>query len=47
MSIMIIIHFLSIDNLKGYFEHYDDKNNIVGSVTDKKNIWVQLNMINI
>ena len=31
MSIMIIIHFfLSIVNLKGYFEHYDDKNNIVG-----------------
>ena len=35
---MIIIHFLSIDNLKGYFEHYDDKNNIVGSVKDKNNI---------
>ena len=31
MSIMIIIHFfLAIDNLKGYFEQYDDKNNIVG-----------------
>ena len=39
MSIMIIIHFfLSIDNLKGYFEHYDDKNNIVGRVKDKNNI---------
>ena len=35
MSIMIIIHFfLSIDNLKGYLEHYDDKNNIVGWVKD-------------
>ena len=30
--------FLSIDNLKGYFEHYDDKNNIVGRVKDKNNI---------
>ena len=30
MSIMIKIHFLSIHNLKGYFEQYDDKNNIVG-----------------
>ena len=39
MSIMIIIHyFLSIDNLKGYFEHYDDKNDIVGRVKDKNNI---------
>ena len=28
--------FLSIDNLKGYFEHYDNKNNIVGRVKDKK-----------
>ena len=30
--------FLSIDNLKGYFEHYDDKNNIVGRVKDENNI---------
>ena len=30
--------FLSIDNLKGYFEHYDDKNNVVGRVKDKNNI---------
>ena len=30
--------FLSIDNLKGYFEEYDDKNNIVGRVKDKDNI---------
>ena len=30
--------FLSIDNLKGYFEHYDNKNNIVGRVKDKNNI---------
>ena len=28
--------FLSIDNLKGYFEQYDDKYNIVGRVKDKK-----------
>ena len=36
---MTMIHFfLSIDNLKGYFEHYDDKNNIVGRVKDKDNI---------
>ena len=27
--------FLSIDNLKGYFEEHDDKNNIVGRVKDK------------
>ena len=34
-----IIHFfLSIDNLKGYFEYYDDKINIVGRVKDKNNI---------
>ena len=38
MSIMITIHFLSIDNLKGYFEEHDDKNNIVGTVKDKDNI---------
>ena len=38
MSIMITIHFLSIDNLKGYFEEHDDKNNIVGRVKDKDNI---------
>ena len=31
---------MSIDNLKGYFEHYDDKNNIVGRVKDKNNIVV-------
>ena len=30
--------FFSIDNLKGHFEHYDDKNNIVGKVKDKNNI---------
>ena len=30
--------FLSTDNLKGYFEHYDDKNNIEGRVKDKNNI---------
>ena len=36
---MIIIHFfLSIDNLKGYFEYYDDKINIVGRVKGKNNI---------
>ena len=29
---------MSIDNLKGYFEHFDDKNNIVGRVKDKNNI---------
>ena len=39
MSIMITIHFfLSIDNLKGYFEEHDDKNNIVGRVKGKDNI---------
>ena len=39
MSIMITIHFfLSIDNLKGYFEEHDDKNNIVGRVKDRDNI---------
>ena len=39
MSIMITIHFfLSVDNLKGYFEEHDDKNNIVGRVKDKDNI---------
>ena len=27
-----------IDNLKGYFEEHDDKNNIVGRVKDKYNI---------
>ena len=38
MSIMITIHFfLSIDNLKGYFEEHDDKNYIVGRVKDKDN----------
>ena len=30
--------FLSIDNLKGYFEEHDDKNNIAGRVKDKDNI---------
>ena len=30
--------FLSIDNVKGYFEEHDDKNNIVGRVKDKDNI---------
>ena len=29
---------MSIDNLKGYFEEHDDKNNIVGRVKDKDNI---------
>ena len=29
---------MSIDNLKGYFEEHDDKNNIVGRVKDKYNI---------
>ena len=29
---------MSIDNLKGYFEHYDDKNNMVGKVKNKNNI---------
>ena len=39
MSIMITIHFfLSIDNLKAYFEEHDDKNNIVGRFKDKDNI---------
>ena len=27
--------FLPIENLKGYFEHYDDKNDIVGKVKVK------------
>ena len=36
MSIMITIHFfLAIDNLKGYLEEHDDKNNIVGSAKNK------------
>ena len=30
--------FLSIDNLKGYFEEHDDKNDIVSRVKDKDNI---------
>ena len=29
---------MSIDNLKGFFEEHDDKNNIVGRVKDKDNI---------
>ena len=29
---------MSIDNLKGYFEQYDDKYNIVGRAKDKNNI---------
>ena len=29
---------MTIDNLKGYFEEHDDKNNIVGRVKDKDNI---------
>ena len=29
---------MSIDNLKGYFEEHDDKNNTVGRVKDKDNI---------
>ena len=37
MSIMITMHFfLSIDNLKGYFEEHDDKNNIVGKAKSYK-----------
>ena len=37
MSIMIAIHFfLAIDNLKGYFEEHDDKNNIVGRAQNNK-----------
>ena len=30
--------FLSIDNLKGYFEEHDDKNNVVGRIKDKDEI---------
>ena len=34
---MIKIHFfLAIDNLKGYFEEHDDKNNIVGKAKNNK-----------
>ena len=29
---------MAIDNLKGYFKHYDDKNNIMGRVKDINNI---------
>ena len=29
---------MAIDNLKGYFEEHDDKNNIVGRIKDKDNI---------
>ena len=37
MSIMITIDFfLSIDNLKGYFEEHNDKNNIVGKAKNSK-----------
>ena len=37
MSIMITIRFfLSIDNLKGYFEEHNDKNNIVGKAKNSK-----------
>ena len=37
MSIMITIYFfLAIDNLKGYFEKHDDKNNIVGRAKSNK-----------
>ena len=37
MSIMITIHFfLAIDNLKGYFEEHDGKNNIVGKAKSNK-----------
>ena len=28
--------FLAIDNLKGYFEEHDDKNNIVGRAKNEK-----------
>ena len=41
MSIMITIHFfLAIDNLKGYFEEHDDKNNIIGKA--KNNIYLTI-----
>ena len=33
---MITIHFLAIDNLKGYFEEHNDKNNIVGKAKNNK-----------
>ena len=37
MSIMITIHFfLAIDNLEGYFEEDNDKNNIVGKAKNNK-----------
>ena len=37
MSIMIKIHFFfTIDNLNGYFEEYDGKNNIVGKAKNNK-----------
>ena len=37
MSIMITIQFfLAIDNLKGYFEEHDNKNNIVGRAKNNK-----------
>ena len=29
MSIMITIHLLAIDGLKGYFEGHDDESNII------------------
>ena len=41
MSIMTTIHFfLAIDNLKGYFEEHDDKNNIIGKA--KNNIYLTI-----
>ena len=30
------LFFLAIDNLKGYFEEYNDKNNIVGKAKNNK-----------
>ena len=37
MSIMITNHFfLAVDNLKGYFEEHDDKNDIVGKAKNNK-----------
>ena len=37
MSVMITIHFFwAIDNLKGYFEEHDDKNNVVGKTKNYK-----------
>ena len=32
--------FLAIDNLKGYFEEHDDKNNIVGKAKNNKHLTI-------